>query len=336
MTLAHPLRWALGLLLASSLPALAVVVNTGTSTAGLTQIANANGTGGATLAISTVMDGSEPVIQATQSGTTGDFALRGAWFASSPGLTGAVYTVSADFKPAANAASRRGGVIGWLNTATNKGIALYIIPAGGQKSLQMATIDFNAAEGSGNESRSNLFTLAGTPATGAFGSAAADVTAYAGTSNATFQIEFTAPTPADTLALSNVTAHIKGKLMQGGVQVGQTIELLTNLPVPANSNHRYGYYAVFADIFSSGAAIGYLDNLTITGSIGEVTPQDPPRLTVVRNGANIEISWPLQYNGFTLQTSTTLTTGSWSNVPTTGNKLVIPAPTGRAFYRLVQ
>src|SRR2546427_379787 len=72
---------------------------------------------------------------------------------------------------------------------------------------------------------------------------------YSVTNFATFQLAFSAPTAADSAALSNVTAHITGIVFQGTnsnnapIQVGSTIELLTDLPLPAGDSHRLGYFA---------------------------------------------------------------------------------------------
>jgi uncharacterized repeat protein (TIGR03803 family) len=65
-----------------------------------------------------------------------------------------------------------------------------------------------------------------------------------------------------------------------------------------------------------------------------------PKLTITRSGANVILTWPMNATGFTLQSNTNLSSGSWSNV-TSGiaivstNYLFTHAVDGKAsFFRL--
>jgi hypothetical protein len=190
--------------------------------------------------------------------------------------------------------------MGWLDTDAAKGIALQVWPAGQTPSFQVRVIDFKAMDGNANENVSGLFNLDGTPATGDFTSAGAELgTNYVATNMAGFQLEFTAPTVADMTAVSNATARVSAKVFQGvdpggaPIQVSRTIELLTDLPVPGSNSHRFGYFAYWASIFAPGETIGYLDNLSAAG-VREVVPPlvsiaSPANGAVFTEGATIEI-----------------------------------------------
>jgi hypothetical protein len=68
------------------------------------------------------------------------------------------------------------------------------------------------------------------------------------------------------------------------------------------------------------------------------TPVEPPNLTIANEGAaGLRISWPAAVTGFSLERKTSLSAGAWE--PVTGvaaNSVLVPSPTGTAFYRLKQ
>jgi hypothetical protein len=68
------------------------------------------------------------------------------------------------------------------------------------------------------------------------------------------------------------------------------------------------------------------------------TPVDPPSLTIANEGAGgLRISWPAAVTGFSLERKTSLSTGAWEPVTgVTANSVIVPSPTGTAFYRLRQ
>ncbi|HKS38453.1 MAG TPA: hypothetical protein VJW76_14765 [Verrucomicrobiae bacterium] len=332
---------AVGLHLAASLPA--AVVNDGNSTNNLTRLSNVNGVADATATL-TVSGGS---LNATQAGTAGSFAMRNVWYPANAFPTSGVYSVSADFVPAEVSSERHGGVMGWLNLATNtnKGIAFYVRPAGSDPSFRVSLIDFNAPEdnASANENQTNLFNLDGTTAVGALDSAwAALGTNYVATNFATFQLEFAALTAPGPGAASNATARVTAKVFQGvdastnPIPVGRTIELLTNLPLPDAANHRFGYFAVWGSIFRSGDTIGVLDNLSATGASVSTNPSTPATLVIVRNGSSVDISW--SPSGYQLQMTTNLASPTWTDVPNTVNatQVTLQIASSDAFFRLLQ
>jgi hypothetical protein len=65
-----------------------------------------------------------------------------------------------------------------------------------------------------------------------------------------------------------------------------------------------------------------------------------PLLSVSLAGTNVVISWTVPSINFVLQQNSDLTTTNWTDVTTSPtvtnlqNQVVLPAPTGNAFYRL--
>jgi hypothetical protein len=159
--------------------------------------------------------------------------------------------------------------------------------------------------------------LNGTPASDNYGSAWSDLgTNYVSTDFATFQLAFTSPGPADLAALSNATAHISAKVFQGTntggapIQTGQTIELLTDLPLPAANDHRFGYFGLWASFIRDGSTIGYLDNLSAEGQVTVLTNL-PPSVTITNPVSGATFTEPAT---ITLQTDATDPDGTVSRV----------------------
>ena len=80
------------------------------------------------------------------------------------------------------------------------------------------------------------------------------------------------------------------------MQVSQAIELLTDLPLPAPSAHRFGYFSVLGcfSIFcesEAGDVIGYLDNLTAEGGVG-AAPNLPPAVRITSPAAGATFTEP--------------------------------------------
>src|SRR5882762_8034641 len=202
-----PTKIGLFLAIASgcTLRPLAVTVNDGSTITNLVQISNSdpNSQSDAVVHLDAVTNS---VLQANQSGTSGFFALRSAWYATNMLPTGGVYTVTADFQPGADTNRCRGGVMGWLNLGSSNGISFHVRPG---DSFQVSVINFTADNGFDNEGVAGLFNLDGTPATEFTNSAGADLgTNYSATNFATFQLAFSMPTSADLAAVPNATAHI--------------------------------------------------------------------------------------------------------------------------------
>ncbi|HYV29394.1 MAG TPA: Ig-like domain-containing protein [Candidatus Eisenbacteria bacterium] len=245
------------------------VINDGTATEGLIPFSNTNGTASAAASLDLNLDNG--TLLAAQINETGFFPFRTVWH---PGLhlDTNEYSVLADFKAADASDANRGGVMGWLDDFVGKGIAFQIVPNPTSDDpesslLQVNVVDFFAFDAETNESVTNLFNLDGTPAVDADGSASAHLSFNANTNSATLRLDFVPPTAADRAALSDVTARVIAKMFSAGgsnppPQVGPSIELLTNLPLPPATNHTFGYYAYWGSIFGSGT-IGELDNLAV-------------------------------------------------------------------------
>ncbi len=249
---------------------MAASVNDGTSTNNLIQLSNINGTGEA--ADNLNVDTNGFLVAAQSPVQSGDFALRTVWYARDVVPTGGVYTVSADFLPASDTAKSRGGVMGWLSLSSSNGIALQVIP-NDPSTFRVSVIDFSADNANDNDSFGHLYDTNGTEAELSGAAESAADPNYATTNFATFQLDFSAPTAADLTAVSNATAHVTAKVFQTNavgapIQVGPTIELLTDLPRPAPTVHRLGYFAVWFSVFDAGDIIGYLDNLIASGEVG--------------------------------------------------------------------
>lgn len=61
----------------------------------------------------------------------------------------------------------------------------------------------------------------------------------------------------------------------------------------------------------------------------------PPSLSITRTGNNITRSWPTQVTGFTLESASIVTGGTWSPVPgVVNNSVTMPIAPGNLFFRL--
>ena len=146
--------------LCSAFSALGVTVNDGTTTNNVVQLSNSNGnTAGAVDALTVDPSG---YLVAAQSEVVTDFALRTAWYAGDLSATGGVYTVSADFQPAADTYANCGGVIGWLNLGSSNGVALQVTPndfALSATVFRVSVVDFAALTPNDNDSLNDAIDL---------------------------------------------------------------------------------------------------------------------------------------------------------------------------------
>lgn len=105
-----------------------------------------------------------------------------------------------------------------------------------------------------------------------------------------------------------------------------------------------GVFAVSGTVGQPDASGQPMTNgtFTLTGgfwSIFAVQTPEAPLLSVVRQGANVRVLWPLPATGFVLDQSLNAT-GEWSQVSfpyatnATDISISAPAPTGNKFYRL--
>ncbi|HVY70271.1 MAG TPA: hypothetical protein VHH73_10110, partial [Verrucomicrobiae bacterium] len=73
--------------------------------------------------------------------------------------------------------------------------------------------------------------------------------------------------------------------------------------------------------------------ILITGVV-VVPPAEPAKLTIAAAGNGVVVSWPLAATGFTLESSPSLTSPTWTAVTGVANNSVTITATGTQFYRL--
>jgi hypothetical protein len=77
------------------------------------------------------------------------------------------------------------------------------------------------------------------------------------------------------------------------------------------------------------------DKIPVAITIPEAPPTTSPSLSVTRSGNQLTITWSADATGYTLESSTSMTGGSWQPVPgVVGNSATVPIGTGNSFYRL--
>ncbi len=262
----------------------AELINNGESTGDLVKLSNRNGFGSSQSELTPQIVEGNAVLVVDWTGVPGDFSSRSVWYASTIRPTNAVYSVSARFLPQAQEAERRGGVMGWLNLASNKGLALLVVPEGPTASFRVATVDFNAESGADNESPAGLYGLNGASAAATLGSSWTELGNYSATQFAVFELQFTPASTSDLQALPNATARLKARVYQGTdasgnrIQVGAAIELLTDLPLPEPIHHRVGYYGYNGNIFADQGPVGTFDDLSGIGGFSK--PNNPPTVAL--------------------------------------------------------
>jgi hypothetical protein len=283
----------------------AEIINDGTSTNQLNRLANPEETTfGSTTEM--VVDGSGAYLIGRQvdSFLTPFPELRTVWFARNATATGAVYQVSAEFRPAAVQVRRQGGVMGWLDAVARRGLVFKVVPASGGEamppSFQVAHVDFTATTSEANENLLHLYNLDGTPATASVDSAWSPLgAAYQAGEFVTLELSFAEPSVEEIAAVADapVTARVNARAWQAPaagadpVQLGETIELLTTLPVPAAENHRMGYFGVWASGLFAGNDIGHYRRLEAEGAV-LIQANVPPLVALVRPVAGASFDEP--------------------------------------------
>ncbi len=245
------------------------LINDGTTIDRLVLLQNQAGLGTPPAGLSAVAQDGQ--IQASQSADYSDFPVNGTWYDSRSQATGDRLQIQADVRPAGPYPEYVLGVMGWLDVGAGHGIVSRLVP-GSPARLQLGTIDFAASTWEDNDSLLALHNLDGTPASATLGSAWAELTAYDPSLPATIRLEFAPPAPAELVALTNATAHVRAHIQQGGVELASPVELLTTLPRPAP--HRFGYHASWGTSLFPGELIGYLDNLVVVGDL-EIESEPP-------------------------------------------------------------
>ncbi|MEJ0090213.1 MAG: hypothetical protein WDM80_10765 [Limisphaerales bacterium] len=104
-----------------------------------------------------------------------------------------------------------------------------------------------------------------------------------------------------------------------------------------------GVYAVSGTIGQHDASPGMSGgNYSVTGGfwslINVVQTPGAPTLTITYVGNQAIVSWPASVTGFTLQTNTTLASGTWGNYlgQVVNNSVTNSPPRGNLFFRLKQ
>ena len=267
------------------------VIHDGTDPSKLGRISNDNGFGSSSVELVTRTVDGGAFLEAQMAGVPGDFSYRSVMYPNSRKPLGANYTVSADFRPSAPVGENRGGVAGWVNLKAKKAITFFVVPGEGE--FRLAVVDFTAYSGALNESASNLFHLDGSPARQEIGSSWSELGAYDPSKYATFELSFSVPGTSQSSTAVAATARITAKVFQGvdntgkPVQVGKSLDLLTDLPVPAKEDHRVGYYAYNGNIFADPGVIGFLDSLSGSGDYEKTNEPPNVRLAVLSPGRTL-------------------------------------------------
>lgn len=244
------------------------LINDGSTVANLTLLANQFGTGGAVMSLTPDVEG----LRAAQSAAYPDFPVNAVWYAPAVRPVSVAHGVLADVRPVSANPENVPGVMGWLDPEAGKGIVFRVVP-GVFGAFQVAVIDFTAATGEANDSTAGLFNPDGTEAQPLLGSAWSALGDYDAGAFVTLHLAFAAPTASDRAVLSNVTARVTARAYQGvGQPMGEPIELLTTLPVPAQP--RVGYSAKLDTLFLPGGEIAHVKNLRVVGEV-ELINQPP-------------------------------------------------------------
>ena len=283
---------AVGLLTAAAtLSAKPIVVNDGKKLTNLVGIENTLNEGGAEIDLTVVMrNGRWPIgyLEMAQAGKYTNPALCAAWHSDryQPG-TG-VYTVSAEVMlvGAEDVYDGVSGVIGWLDSESGVGISFVLNHYDG---FQVGTVSFLGDDPEANRTLDGLFNLDGSPAEANTGSAWSSKGAHDITKFVTLKLAFAAPTEEDKAALEDVTARLTATAFKSSTKIVEgtrEIALLTNLPVPEGSRHRFGYFGYWDSVWDEGSEIGYFKNLKIDGELYNSPPTIEPidDLAINENG----------------------------------------------------
>jgi|GEM_PF-6482109 len=103
------------------------------------------------------------------------------------------------------------------------------------------------------------------------------------------------------------------------------VETLSNLHF--HSDH----VVAFSTLSVGGQATGY----TLLDQVRVNTENPPLSLAIRKVGAAVDLSWPLSASGYRLQSSTTLSPGTWQDVTTLDNHLMQPIDQSSKFFRLI-
>ena len=283
---------AVGLLTsAATLSAKPIVVNDGKKLTNLVGIENTLNEGGAEIDLTVVMrNGRWPIgyLEMAQAGKYTNPALCAAWHSDRYQPASVGYTVTAEVQLVGGEDVYDGvpGVIGWLDSESGVGISFVLNHYDG---FQVGTVSFLGDDPEANRTLDGLFNLDGSPAEANTGSAWSSKGAHDITKFVTLKLAFAAPTEEDKAALEDVTARLTATAFKSSTKIVEgtrEIALLTNLPVPEGSRHRFGYFGYWDSVWDEGSEIGYFKNLKIDGELYNSPPTIEPidDLAINENG----------------------------------------------------
>ena len=268
-----------------------VLVNGGKDLKHLAKIENKLNEGGAEIDLTVVMrNGRWPIgyLEMAQAGKFTNPALCAAWYSERHQPGTGVYTVSAEVMlvGAEDVYDGVSGVIGWLDSESGVGISFVLNHYDG---FQVGTVSFLGDDPEANRTLDGLFNLDGSPAEANTGSAWSSKGAHDITKFVTLKLAFAAPTEEDKAALEDVTARLTATAFKSSTKIVEgtrEIALLTNLPVPEGSRHRFGYFGYWDSVWDEGSEIGYFKNLKIDGELYNSPPTIEPidDLAINENG----------------------------------------------------
>ena len=284
--------FAAGLLVgAATLTAKPVLVNGGKDLKHLAKIENKLNEGGAEIDLTVATrNGRWPLgyLEMAQAGKYTNPALCAAWYSERHQPDTGVYTVSDEIMlvGAEDVYDGVGGVIGWLDSESGIGISFTLNHYDG---FQVGTVSFLTDDPDTNRSLDGLFDLDGSPARAAIDSALSGKGSYDGSKWVRMELAFSAPTEEDKAALEDVTARITATVFSRTtkiVEFTREIVLLTNLPMPEGSKHRFGYFGYWDSLWEEGNKVAIYRNLKIDGELYNSPPTIEPidDLTINENG----------------------------------------------------
>ena len=284
--------FAAGLLVGiATLTAKPVLVNGGRDLKHLVKIENKLNEGGAEIDLTVATRNGRWPLGHLEMAQTGKFttpALCAAWYSERHQPGTGVYTVSDEIMlvGAEDVYDGVGGVIGWLDSESGIGISFTLNHYDG---FQVGTVSFLTDDPDANRSVDGLFELDGSPARAAIDSALSGKGSYDGSKWVRMELAFSAPTEEDKAALEDVTARITATVFSRGTKIVEgtrEIVLLTNLPMPEGSKHRFGYFGYWDSLWEEGNKVAIYKNLKIDGELYNSPPTIEPidDLTINENG----------------------------------------------------
>ena len=265
----------------ATLMAKPVLVNGGKDLKHLAKIENKLNEGGAEIDLTVATrNGRWPLgyLEMAQAGKYTNPALCAAWYSERHQPGTGVYTVSDEVMlvGAEDVYDGVSGVIGWLDSESGIGISFTLNHYDG---FQVGTVSFLTDDPDTNRSLDGLFDLDGSPARAAIDSALSGKGSYDGSKWVRMELAFSAPTEEDKAALEDVTARITATVFSRTtkiVEFTREIVLLTNLPMPEGSKHRFGYFGYWDSLWEEGNKVAIYRNLKIDGELYNSPPTIEP------------------------------------------------------------